>query len=170
MLAGFGEAIGADSVLDLRDSGFREIFNSRIRKLQAQPGPAVVVNILGGQDRGSGRLASMGLEEFEGLLDDQVASTWQSLSALLPALKGRGGVVINIVPVVSGALCFAESLSIMGRCAAIEGGDSSAPVRVHTITVTARVPPAEVASAVMFLCSDHASYMSGNVLRLGGTT
>lgn len=151
-----------------RGDGFRARLEARVEKLRNGRRSAVVVNVLDAPPGNCGRLESMDLDIFGQLLDDQIGSTWHSLDVLVPALRsaGNGGVVINLLPVTAGAFCFVESLSMLGRCAAIEGGAAS-PVRVHTVTVQAHVPHAEAASAVAFLCGERSSYMSGNVLRLG---
>lgn len=167
MLAAFGASAEAVGLLD-RGEGFKARLKASLENLSDGPGNAVVVNILEPQPGNCGRLETMDLDIFRRLLDEQIGSTWHSLDVLVPALgsAGDGGVVINVLPVTAGAFCFVESLSMLGRCAAIEGAGTS-PVRVHTVTVQAHVPPAEAASAVAFLCSERGSYMSGNVLRLG---
>ena len=165
LLDGLGAAGGTPTVLDPNDDRFAPALASWIRDLGEGTTGAIVVNILDASPAGG--LQDMALDAFERLLDTQIASTWRMLSELLQALRGRGGVVVNVMPIVPGALCLAESLAILGRCAAIEGGAPTRPVRVHTITTRPHVRESDVASAAAFLAGDGASYMSGNVLRLG---
>lgn len=154
-------------VLSGSDEGFEPAFANALEKCSVATAGGLVVNLVQSGAASGEDLESMDMQTFQRLLDDQLATPWRLLRRLLPAMRPRGGVVVNVLADAERGFCFTGALSMLGRCAAIEGGGEQ-PVRVHTVIAAEHPSVAEVASAVAFLCSDGAGYMSGNVLSLGG--